>query len=90
MDAVDENNDCLEGLTIVITGIFNRTTRDKIVELVTKYGARNTSAVSGKTDYLIAGYKLEDGRDVDKGSKYQAAQNKGIPILFEDEFEEFM
>ena len=73
MDTVDENSDCLDGLTIVVTGVFNAISRDKIVELITKYGARNTGSVSGKTDYLIAGYKLEDGREVTQGSKYNGA-----------------
>ena len=65
MDAVEENNDCLKGLTIVVTGIFDRVTREHVISLITQYGARNTGSVSGKTDYLIAGYKLEDGRDVE-------------------------
>ena len=90
MDAVEESNDCLEGLTIVVTGIFDRVSREKIIELITKYGARNTSAVSGKTDYLIAGHKLEDGREVTEGGKYKMAKSKGIPILLEDDFEKFM
>ena len=90
MDAVNEDNDCLAGLTIVVTGVFNAISREKIVELLTEYGARNTGSVSGKTDYLIAGYKLEDGRDVSQGSKYNAAKTRGVPILHEDEFEKFM
>ena len=90
MDAVEENNDCLKGMTIVVTGIFDKTTREHVIGLITKYGARNTGSVSGKTDYLIAGYKLEDGRDVEMGGKYKAAQTKGIPILSEDKFQEFM
>ena len=64
MDAVNDENDALSGLTIVVTGVFNTISRDKIVELITDYGARNTGSVSGRTDYLIAGFKLEDGRDV--------------------------
>ena len=29
-----------------------------------EHGGRKTSAVSGKTDVLVVGYKLEDGREV--------------------------
>ena len=90
MDGVGEHNDCLEGLTIVLTGVFCAISREKIAELITNYGARNTGSVSGKTDYLIAGHKLEDGREVTQGSKYSAAKSKGVPILSEDEFEKFM
>ena len=63
MDAVNDVADCLEGLTIVVTGVFSSISREKIVEMLTEYGARNTGSVSGRTDYLISGSKLEDGRD---------------------------
>ena len=46
-----------------------------------------TTAVSGKTDFLIVGYKLEDGREVTQGSKYQKASKLGKTILNENEFE---
>ena len=90
MESQGEGSDCLEGLTIVVTGVFNAISREQIAALITKHGARNTGSVSGKTDYLIAGYKLEDGREVTQGSKYNAAQSKKVPILSEDEFEKFM
>lgn len=44
--------------------------------------------MSGKTDILVTGYKLEDGREVTQGSKYRNATDKGTEILTEDEFEE--
>jgi len=40
-----------------------------------------TSAVSGKTNYLIAGFKLEDGREVFSSARYQKAEKKGVKIL---------
>jgi hypothetical protein len=43
--------------------------------------------VSGKTDYLIVGYKLEDGREVTQGSKYAGAKKNGTAIVTESEFE---
>lgn len=49
-----------------------------------------TSAVSGKTNYLIVGSKLEDGREVTQGSKYAKAKSVGTTIFTEDEFEEFL
>ena len=96
MDAVnDEKEDegdktCLEGLTIVVSGVFDSITREKLVELIAEYGGRCTGSVSGKTDYLIVGHKLEDGREVTQGSKYRGAKDKGKPILTEREFEELM
>ena len=52
-----------------------------------KHGGRCTTGVSGKTNYLVAGYKLEDGRDVTQGSKYRKAETLGTPILDEEKFE---
>ena len=54
---------CLEGLTIVCSGVFNEISRDKLEQLIAEHGGRCTGSVSGKTDYLITGYKLEDGRE---------------------------
>lgn len=50
-------------------------------------GARVTSAVSGRTDYLVAGSKLEDGRETNTSSKYRSAEKKGIAILTEPDLE---
>ena len=43
---------CLEGLTIVVSGIFNEISREKLEMLIAEYGGRCTGSVSGKTDYL--------------------------------------
>lgn len=63
----------LEGLTIVLSGEFEFVSRPKLESTLRELGAKNTSAVSGKTDYLVVGYKLEDGRNIDQGSKYVKA-----------------
>jgi replication factor C subunit 1 len=69
----DDIGDCLEGLTIVCSGIFENISREKLEEFINAHGGRCTGSVSGKTSYLIVGYKLEDGRDVNQGSKYKKA-----------------
>lgn len=69
----DDKPQCLEGLTIVVSGIFNLISRDKIEFMIAEYGGRCTGSVSGKTDYLITGHKLEDGREVTQGGKYRNA-----------------
>ena len=89
----DESADkpqCLEGYTFVVSGIFNEVSRDKVEQLIAEYGGRCTSAISGKTDYLITGYKLEDGREVTEGGKYKNANKKGTKILDEAGFEQLM
>jgi len=82
----DEKPQVLAGLTIVVSGVFNEVSREKLEAIISAYGARVTGSVSGKTDYLVTGYKLEDNREVTLGGKYKAAVAKGKPILDEAGF----
>ena len=52
-------------------------------------GASITGAISGRTNYLIAGEKLEDGRLVEQGAKYREALVKGTKIIREDQLSEW-
>lgn len=45
--------------------------RDIASDLIKMLGGRVTGSVSGKTDYLVCGSILEDGRAVEEGSKYK-------------------
>ncbi|KAL7066728.1 putative replication factor C subunit protein [Cryptosporidium serpentis] len=76
----------LEGKSIVVTGLFEKKSRSEIEDLVKILGGKLTSAVSGRTSYLIAGYILEDGRGITEGLKYKSAISKNIQILSENEF----
>lgn len=67
----------LQDLTIVLTGVFEELGREKLEQFITAHGGRCTGSVSGKTNYLIAGSKLEDGREVTQGNKYKTAKAKG-------------
>jgi hypothetical protein len=55
-------------------------------DLVLRYGGKVANNVSGKTNYVLVGSRLEDGRDVKEGSKYRNAQEKKVKIITEDEF----
>ncbi|MGO2101412.1 MAG: NAD-dependent DNA ligase LigA [Psychroflexus halocasei] len=74
-----EQSNKLEGLNIVISGVFTRFTRNEIKELIEKNSGKNTSSISKKTDYLVAGDKMGP-------SKLQKAEKLGVKIIFEDEF----
>jgi replication factor C subunit 1 len=76
----------LDGFTLVVSGIFSEITREKLEALISEYGGRVTGSISGKTDYLVVGYKLEDGREVTQGGKYRNASAKKKPILDEAGF----
>lgn len=46
--------------------------------------------MSGKTDYLVIGIKLEDGRAITEGSKYAGAKSRNIKIINEHNFQDLV
>ena len=47
--------ECLTGKTFVISGVLESLTRDEAEHLIKRHGGRVTSAVSGKTTFLVVG-----------------------------------
>jgi len=68
----------LTGKTFVITGTLDSMSREKIKEEIVSRGGKVSSAVSGETDYLVAG--------AEPGSKYAKAQKLDTKILDEKAF----
>jgi NAD-dependent DNA ligase len=54
----DIKSNLFEGMTFAITGKFLNITRHEICDFVENKGGRVISTASGKTDYLISGFKL--------------------------------
>ncbi|MDN6311137.1 MAG: NAD-dependent DNA ligase LigA, partial [Psychroflexus sp.] len=81
--ALADQSSKLEGLNIVISGVFTRFTRNEIKELIEKNSGKNTSSISKKTDYLVAGDNMGP-------SKLQKAEKLGVKIISEDEFAEMI
>ena len=78
-DAVQAASDSpVHGKTVVFTGSLTTITRDEAKAQATRLGAKVASAVSAKTDYVIAGE--------DAGSKLTKARELGIAILSEQEW----
>lgn len=73
----------LNGKAFVVSGVFQNYSRERIKEIIEEYGGRNVSALSSKTDYLLAGDKMGP-------SKRTKAEKLGIPILTESEFQEMI
>jgi DNA ligase (NAD+) len=69
----------LLGKTIVISGTFEKHSRDELKELIEKHGGKNAGSVSSKTTYLLAGEGIGP-------KKLETANNLGIPIINEDDF----
>nr|XP_045017614.1 replication factor C subunit 1 isoform X2 [Jaculus jaculus] len=68
---------CLEGLTFVITGVLESIEREEAKSLIERYGGKVTGNVSKKTNYLVM------GRDSGQ-SKSDKAAALGTKIIDED------
>lgn len=71
--------DQLAGKSFVVTGTLERHSRDEIHAKIKRFGGKVAGSVSKKTDYLVAGSEA--------GSKLTKAQELGITILSEADFE---
>ncbi len=76
--AEQEQTGALQGKTFVLTGKLQGITRSQASEKIEEKGGRVTSAVSSKTDYLVAGDE--------PGSKLEKARRLGVEILDEAGF----
>ncbi len=66
------------GKTFVLTGKMTRYTRQMAKEAIERVGGKVASAVSRKTDFVVAGEKA--------GSKLKKAESLGIQVIDEDKF----
>lgn len=71
--------DRLQGATVVISGTFTHHSRDEYKNLIEQHGGKNTSSVSAKTTYLLAGENMGP-------AKLEKATKLGIKIISETEF----
>lgn len=73
----------LSGKTFVISGVFEKVSRNELKKLIEKNGGKNTSSISKKTDYLVAGENMGP-------AKLKKAEDLGVSLLSEDEFLEMV
>ena len=72
-------SDKLKGMSIVISGVFARHSRDEYKALIEKHGGKNVGSISKKTSFILAGDNMGP-------SKLEKAQQLNIPIKDENEF----
>lgn len=73
----------LSGLTFVISGVFNKFSRDQLKDLIEFHGGRNSGSISKKTSYVLAGENMGP-------EKLKKAQSAGVQIISEDDFEKMI
>ena len=76
-------SDKLKDLTFVISGVFNKHSRDQLKELIEFNGGKNSGSISGKTSYLLAGDNMGP-------EKLKKAEKLGVKIISEDDFEKML
>ncbi|MFN2429679.1 MAG: NAD-dependent DNA ligase LigA [Cryomorphaceae bacterium] len=73
------NSDRLGGKSFVVSGVFERVSRNELKSLIETNGGKVLSGVSGNADYLVAGDKMGP-------SKREKAEKLEVPIITEEEF----
>lgn len=82
-EVLSQKTDKLEGLTIVISGTFEKHSRDEYKAMIEKNGGKNSGSISAKTSYILAGDNMGP-------AKLEKAQKLGVKILNEDDFLEMI
>ena len=80
---VHAGDNMLEGMTIVVSGVFDHFTRDEIKADIEKHGGKVSGSISGKTTYLLAGAKMGP-------EKQKKAEKLGVKVISEDEYLEMV
>ncbi len=79
---VEKKTTAMTGKTIVVTGTLENFTRTQIAQAVKDSGAKTSSSVSKKTDYVLVG--------ANPGSKAEKAAKLGVEIIDEEKFIEMI
>jgi DNA ligase (NAD+) len=70
------------GMTFVLTGTLSKYKRDEASEIIESFGGKVSSSVSKKTSVVLAGE--------DAGSKLTKANELGVKVISEEEFEQMI
>ena len=80
MEAEEERmSNTLDGLSFVVSGVFNNFSREGIKQHIEQHGGKVASSISSKTSYVIAGEKMGP-------EKLKKAEKLNIPIIDEDTY----
>jgi DNA ligase (NAD+) len=63
----------------VISGVFQKHSRDEYREMIEKHGGRNSSSISGNTSFILAGDNMGP-------AKKEKAEQLGVMLVLENDF----
>lgn len=72
-------SDKLKGKSIVISGVFEKHSRDEYKEMIEANGGKNVGSISSKTSFVLAGENMGP-------SKREKAEKLGVRLMTEKEF----
>jgi DNA ligase (NAD+) len=72
-------SDKLKDMTIVISGVFSKHSRDEYKDMIELNGGKNSGSISKKTSFILAGDNMGP-------EKLKKAQSLGVKLMNEDEF----
>ena len=70
-------------MTIVISGVFEKHSRDEYKDMIELNGGKNSSSISKKTSFVLAGDNVGP-------EKLRKAESLGVKLMSEDEFLELL
>lgn len=76
-------SDKLKDMTIVISGVFTKHSRDQYKDMIELHGGKNSGSISKKTSFVLAGENMGP-------EKLKKAESLGVKIVNEDEFLEML
>ncbi|KGO81555.1 DNA ligase [Flavobacterium beibuense F44-8] len=76
-------SDKLSGKTLVVSGVFEKFSRDELKKAIEDNGGKVGSSISSKTDYVVAGDNMGP-------AKLEKANKLGVAIISEDDFIELV
>ena len=82
-DQQQATSDKLKDLTIVISGVFAKHSRDQYKDMIELNGGKNSGSISKKTSFVLAGENMGP-------EKLKKAESLGVKIINEDEFLEML
>lgn len=78
-DKLANQSNKLAGNIFVVSGVFQKISRDDLKKLIEDNGGKVSGSISGKTNFVVAGENMGP-------SKKEKAESLGVPIISEDDF----